>query len=586
MTQPIFDLIPLSSLHISKRNMRAGRKKPAIDDLVPNIKANGLYQNLLVQKEDQGYGVVAGRRRWFALQAIAEETKNPDALIPCMILTDHDDASAIEASLVENIARLPASEMEQYAAFARLARSGRSICDIARFFGVTELYAKRVLALGDLIEPIRKLYDKDEIHVSTIRALTLASKAQQKDWLKLYKKSPYNAPTGKGCRDWIMKGHAISTDKALFDLSDYKGRKIADLFGDNEVFDDPDVFWDLQSKAISKEIEALRQKGWNEIKLLERGQHWRKWDHEKRARTKGGRCYVEVRHDGSVNFHVGYVTCNEARKLDRAGSKNADGIDETPKVKSEMSGPLAAYIALHRHNAARVDLLSSPKIAFRLMIAHALCGSENWDVRPHNKISRKEAIEDSIAASKAEALMTEQQARIADLLQSVDVNPSVARNADPYRTVEIFMGLLRLGDQSVMEIAAYVMADTLDCGGPVVEALASVIGLDMARYWSPDEAFFDLVKDKRVLNAMVGELAGQGTADAMLTDTAKAQRETIKNRIKGNGCAPNRDWRPKWMATPPMRYVDDAPCVPADAYAKVKGLVESDPRDEQTNEAA
>ena len=52
---------------------------------------------------------VAGRRRYFALKEIEKETGDTP-LVPCAIMTEDDAASAIAASVIENVGRLPASE--------------------------------------------------------------------------------------------------------------------------------------------------------------------------------------------------------------------------------------------------------------------------------------------------------------------------------------------------------------------------------------------------------------------------------------------------------------------------------------------
>lgn len=297
------------------------------------------------------------------------------------------------------------------------------------------------------------------------------------------------------------------------------------------------------------------------------------WDHEKRARTKGGKVYVEIHHDGSTAFHKGFVTNAEARKLDKQST--GKGEEAKPEVRPEMSGPMAEYVSLHRHNAARAHLLKSPGVAFRLFVAHAICSPGNWDVRSHNVTSRKETTEDSITNSIAETEMTEAQASIAELLASVGVNISKTKQDRTSSTVESFCGLLRLDDEAVMKIAAYVMADTLDHGGAIVEAVAALTSLDMSKYWKPEPAFFALLRDKRPINAMLGELASPATAKAMLTDTAKAQRTAIGNRISGEGCEPNPDWMPRWMATPPSSYVKGAPCHTADRWKSIKPLVDA-----------
>lgn len=49
-----------------------------------------------------------------------------------------DDAAAIEASMLENFARLDPDEMTQYETFVRLTKEGKSVAEIAATFGITE----------------------------------------------------------------------------------------------------------------------------------------------------------------------------------------------------------------------------------------------------------------------------------------------------------------------------------------------------------------------------------------------------------------------------------------------------------------
>mgnify|MGYP000400927043 CR=1 FL=1 len=75
MAQPILKTVPLSELRISKLNMRHSRKKPDVSDILPSIREAGIRQTLLVRKEGDHYGVVAGRRRYFALKEIEKINK-------------------------------------------------------------------------------------------------------------------------------------------------------------------------------------------------------------------------------------------------------------------------------------------------------------------------------------------------------------------------------------------------------------------------------------------------------------------------------------------------------------------------------
>ena len=571
MAQPILKSIPLSELRISKLNMRHSRKKPDVSDILPSIRESGIRQTLLVRKECDHYGVVAGRRRYFALKEIEKETGEMP-LVPCAIMTEEDAASAIAASVIENVGRLPASEMEQYTAFKRLHDEGRSVDEIAGFFGVTELLVRRVLALASLAEPIRKLYAEEEIDRETIRALTLATEDQQAEWLRLYESEDERAPRGRNCKAWLTGGAIITTDKALFDIADYEGQITADLFGEHGVFADPDAFWKAQSAAVAQSIDAHIADGWKDVVCLERGAFFHRWDHQTRTKKQGGKVFVELRHDGTVTFHEGFISQAEARRMETA--KSGDGDAQAAPVKPEMSGPMAEYILLHRHGAAAASLAAEPSIALRLMVAHAMTGSALWNVRTHECASRKEDTCASLEGSQATAEMEGKRARIAALFEALGVRGDARRNADAYRLCEIFAALLAMSDAEVMEVLAFTMAQTLEAGGPVVEAVLHVCETDLSEHWKPDPAFFDLLRDKRAINAMVADIGSKALAESCASDTAKVQKAIIGNRITGNGCEPNPHWRPAWMQVPPARLIEGAGSPPADSWARIAGLFE------------
>ena len=62
--------LDFSKLKISKTNMRYRDPPPDVSDILPSIRAKGVLEPLLVRPEDGKYGVVAGRRRYFALKDI------------------------------------------------------------------------------------------------------------------------------------------------------------------------------------------------------------------------------------------------------------------------------------------------------------------------------------------------------------------------------------------------------------------------------------------------------------------------------------------------------------------------------------
>ncbi|MBX4390031.1 hypothetical protein K4H03_28535, partial [Mycobacterium tuberculosis] len=81
---------------------------------------------------------VAGKRRYHAALAVAQESGSIMSL-PCAVMEAGDDAASLEASLIENIARLDPDEVTRWESFTRLVREGRSPEDIALTFGLTSL---------------------------------------------------------------------------------------------------------------------------------------------------------------------------------------------------------------------------------------------------------------------------------------------------------------------------------------------------------------------------------------------------------------------------------------------------------------
>jgi ParB family chromosome partitioning protein len=59
-----------------------------------------------------------------------------------------------------------------------------------------------------------------------------------------------------------------------------------------------------------------------------------------------------------------------------------------------------------------------------------------------------------------------------------------------------------------MDVIAIVMGETLFAGSTAVEAVGLHIGVDMATWWSADDPFFDGLRDKEVLTALVAEVGG------------------------------------------------------------------------------
>ncbi len=567
--------IALSRLEDAAINMRHGKAAPDVSDILPSVKTRGVLVPLLVRPKGDGgsFEIVAGRRRYFAAKRVADDGGEIDPL-PCAVMEPGDDAAALEASMLENLARLDPDEMTQYETFVRLTREGKAVEDIAATFGITEIMVRRRLALGALLPGIRKAYRTEDIDAQTVRHLTMATKRQQRDWLKLFNSPDAYAPRGHRLKQWLFGGQQVSTEAALFPLDTYEGQIVTDLFGEKGYFADADRFWALQNAAIAAKRDALLEDGWTEVDVLEVGQRFPEWEHEKTSRKEGGRVYITVSHHGEVEVHEGWLTAKEARARDRAKTAKDEADRGGSTLRPELTNPAQNYIALHRHAAVRHALLSHPGVALRLLVAHAIGGSALWQTKADPQTTRKEATAESVAKSKAETALAEERKSILERLGLPAQRPSVVRaNGDDTRVVDLFAALLKLPDADVMRVLAVVMAETLEAGTAVVEALGTHLKIDMRGYWQADDAFFDLLRDKAAVNAMLRHIGGKGVADANVTATAKAQKKIIRDFLTGDGRKQVEGWQPHYMAFPFKAYTKGGGGRLSENAARIKSLM-------------
>ncbi|WP_206240158.1 ParB/RepB/Spo0J family partition protein [Novosphingobium terrae] len=556
------DFIDLGKLSVSKANMRYSKKAPDVSDILPTVRQRGVIVPILVRpisaandETSDAFEIIAGARRFHAAGLVAEERREAGQDIeamPCAILEAGDDADAIEASLIENSARLDPDEVTRWECFTRLVKEGRSVEQIALTFGLPDLGVKRILALGNLMPRIRDLYRKGEVDASTVRHLTMASKSQQRAWLALIDDDDAYVPTGHQLKGWLFGGASIAVKHAIFDTEGMTGI-IADLFGEDRYFADSDAFWTAQGKAIEQRRAAYLDEGWSDVVSLQRGEQFCSWEFVRAPKRKGGRVYIEARHSGEVAFHAGYVTAKEARRL----AKSEAAQHAQKPVRSEVSGTMQTYIDLHRHAALRAALLGHPGLTLRLMVAHAIAGSSLWIVRLEPQTARNHDTRESVKNSRGQAKFDEARRAALALMGfgPKDTTVAVGGYGLDSRLAVAFARLIELDDTQVLSVLAVVMGETLVSGRSIIEMLGQQIDMDMAPYWQADEAFFEALRDREVLLAMVEEVAGATIAKANAGEKTKVLKAIIRNHLDGaDGREKRVGWVPRWMSFPPAAY--------------------------------
>lgn len=588
--------IDITRLSVSSLNMRGTRKTCDIANILPSVRARGVLVPLIVRETCRSgsevfevgsaagehipaYEILAGKRRFHAALAVVEEGGGIEDL-PCAVIEPGDDAAALEASLIENIARLDPDEMTRCETFTRLVREGRDVDGIALTFGLTALQVKRTLALGNLIPRLRNLYRADGIDAVSLRHLTMASKAKQKEWLALHDDERATAPTGAWLKAWLFGGASIPVGAALFDPADYKIEIIADLFGNEAYFASSDAFGALQMPEVENRAEQYREAGWGEVVVMLKGETFHSWEHSACSKAKGGRVYVAIGHRGDVTFHEGYVTAKEARRLER-------GEVLAKVVRSEVPATLNAYIDLHRHAAVRAKLVEDTGLSLRVMVAHAIIGSGLWTVRIEPQKAPSDAVAESVESCLSESLFDARRREVLALLGlDAEAATVTGSDADGKGICGLLTRLIAMDDTDVMRILAVVMGETLDVGTGLIELLGQLMGLAMADVWQADDALLDAVRDREVMGHLLADVAGEKVAAENAKATTKVQRGIVRDCLSGtNGRVKRDSWVPRWMAFPPSAYTPRGGVGSAERSAPLAKLAEADEAEVEAGDA-
>jgi ParB family chromosome partitioning protein len=405
------------------------------------------------------------------------------------------------------------------------------------------------LALGNLTPRIRQLYRDQQIDAATVKHLTLASKAQQKEWLAMLDDPGSYAPRGSALKAWLFGGDSIPAKAAIFDLATYEGELVTDLFGEESYFASADAFWAAQNAAVEAKAASFREAGWTDVIVLQPGQYFNTWEYERWSKKKAGKVYIAVGHRGDVTIHEGYISLREAR---RQGGGDAV---EKPK-RPEITAPIQNYIDLHRHAVVRAKIAGKPVLALRLVLAHAIIGSGLWNVRVEPQRPLTDAIAESVETCPSEAVFDVQRRAVLASLGFEAEAPTVTHGYDgTYGISGLFLHLLTLSDDAVIEALAIVMAETLEAGTQLIETLGGHLQIEMADAYAVDDALLDLIKDREVLDGLLAEVAGEQVAEANAKEPGKVKRQIIADCLNGtNARAKVERFVPRWMRFPPSAY--------------------------------
>ncbi len=157
--------LPVAAIRPNPFQPRREFDPAALAELAASIEASGLLQPVIVRTSGTGYELVAGERRWRAVQQLGW------ARVPAVV-RDVDDRSLLTLALIENLQRDDLSPMDEARGYDRLQREFQvSQGEVARLVGRNRTTVANSLRLLALPEDVQQLLDRKTLSEGHGRAL-------------------------------------------------------------------------------------------------------------------------------------------------------------------------------------------------------------------------------------------------------------------------------------------------------------------------------------------------------------------------------------------------------------------------------
>ena len=183
--------VPLEQIDVNPYQTRSHIDEERLEELANSIKANGVFQPILVRPLPNGrYLLIAGERRWRASALAGKKT------VP-VVTRKVSDEQALEITIVENLQRENLNAMEQARAFERLSaefhltqeqiaeRTGKDRTTIANFLRLLKLtpFVQSKIESGELsfghAKALMSLNHHPELEKAAQRVIALSLSVRQ-----------------------------------------------------------------------------------------------------------------------------------------------------------------------------------------------------------------------------------------------------------------------------------------------------------------------------------------------------------------------------------------------------------------------
>jgi ParB family transcriptional regulator, chromosome partitioning protein len=157
--------LPIGSVLPNPYQPRTEMNEEALIELTASIEASGLLQPVIVRPRNGKFELIAGERRWRAIQRLGW------AKIPA-IIKDVDDQTLLTLALIENLQRNDLTAIDQAAGYQRLGEEFKlAQSEIARLVGRNRSTVANLLRLLKLPDEVKTLVHQGKLSEGHARAL-------------------------------------------------------------------------------------------------------------------------------------------------------------------------------------------------------------------------------------------------------------------------------------------------------------------------------------------------------------------------------------------------------------------------------
>lgn len=256
-------LLPLADTYLSEHNPRGDIEEgdEGIAEMAKTMVAAGLIHNLIGLLDDEGKaGIVAGGRRWRALQIAVKE--RPDlANIP--VKTTRNLETALSWAMLENRERQELDKVDEIRAYGQSRDKGLSLAQIAQAYCVTEAHVRRRIALADLPAPVLDALKTGDIGLG--EAKVFARSDDEAKILKVLEQALDNHWWGEYQIKQALEEDKLDADcrtMRFIGLDAYKdagGTVTTNLFDDDATVDDTELLDRLFAEKLEREAAKLQK---------------------------------------------------------------------------------------------------------------------------------------------------------------------------------------------------------------------------------------------------------------------------------------------------------------------------------------